>query len=229
MAVFLRIALSLVFFLPAVAVAQSFSMIDSLLVLTKTTNFGSVHGYLEVLNNRADTLPMRWVAHKPAACPSQWQFNFDEQNQNYPDVENGDSADFELYTGLSFPQKMIIGLTHNGVADTQAISFTLFRRDSTADSARITYLFRIAQGQVDTNDTASAVPQVTSSPLYLVRNGCVVSAVDNLSAQLVSACGTVLKRQVLNSGDAICPEVSGLIVATLRKGQFVKNVRLMVY
>jgi len=140
------------------ALAQVYHFPETTKSFFKATNFGTVHGYLEVVNDTGDSVLMRWISRRDSLCPSEWVFNFDDQNSNYTPVLHLDSANFYLKPPSTFLQKMIIGLNHQGVADTSSINFTVFPVDNRADSTRIQYRFFIAQGPPpDTNDTASGV------------------------------------------------------------------------
>lgn len=154
----LFLVICLYFMLFNSAIAQVYHFPETTKSFYKATNFGTVHGYLEVVNDTGDSVLMRWISRRDSLCPSEWVFNFDDQNSNYTPVLHLDSADFYLKPPSTFLQKMIIGLNHQGIADTSSINFTVFPVDNRADSTRIQYRFFIAQGPPpDTNDTASGV------------------------------------------------------------------------
>lgn len=140
--------------------SQTYHFPDTVRYFNKTTNFGTVHGYLEVINDSGDTVPMQWISRRGTTCPAGWNFNFDDQNNFYGTVNHLDSAAFDLYPPGTFPQKMIIGLSHNGLPGIGSIYFTIFPRHERADSTVIEFHFTILQGTGggDTTDTLSISP-----------------------------------------------------------------------
>jgi len=141
----------------------------------KTIDFGTVHGYLEIINDTGDTVSMKWISRRGHTCPPEWNFNFDDQNVFYGTVHHLDSAAFNMYPTGTFPQKMIIGLTHNGQEATGSIYFTIFPESDRADSTVLEFRFIIRHGSGGGNDTTDttndtlAVPGLPGNASYLLR------------------------------------------------------------
>lgn len=149
------------------ASSQTYHFPSTVELFTKTTDFGTVHGYLEVVNDSGDTVPMRWISRWESTCPPEWVFNFDDQNNFYTPVLDGDSADFNLLPPGTYLQKMIIGMGHNDKVGSGSIYFTIFPLHDRSDSTRIEYNFTITQGVNDTNDTNGGPIDTTDSSIAI--------------------------------------------------------------
>lgn len=155
--------------------AQVYTFPSTVAYFSKTTDFGTVHGYLPVVNDSGDSVLMRWTSRIESFCPEAWQFNFDDQNNFYGDVEHLDSADFYLYPPGTFDQKMIIGLAHNDSTGQGSIFFTLFPVNDRSDSTVIEFNFTISPGN-DTSDTQGGPIDTTDTatmflPVTLLADG----------------------------------------------------------
>ena len=123
---------------------QSFHFVDTTTTLVKTTDQSPAHWYIEVYNDvQVDTL-LRWKASF-SNIPAAWQISFDDQSNYYTNVLDGDSADFVLLTGLSFPQKLIIGGTLNGTPGVGSVYFDIYDPVNPTNVQRIEYHFVITQ------------------------------------------------------------------------------------
>lgn len=123
----------------------------------KDVTFGTVHGYLEIESDTNDTLPMFWVARKDVDFPIEWVVNFDDQSSYYPVINSGDQDSFNLNPIGSFTRKLIIGLAHNGIADTASIFFSLHPQENPNDSVVIEYQFKIARKKGEEIDTTTGI------------------------------------------------------------------------
>ena len=119
---------------------------DTVLTISKTTDFGSVHDYLEIFNNSGQDVDMRWIPMFPDSWPSLWIVNFADPNQNYPDVSQVDSADFVMLDPIGFANKLIIGVSHQSYAHTDTMRFNVFPVNNREDSLILQYIIIIAQG-----------------------------------------------------------------------------------
>lgn len=147
--------------------SQTYHFPSTFKAFNKTTNFGTVHGYLDVVNDSGDTVPMRWVSKRGASCPAPWYINFDDQNNYHAPVLDGDSADFDLHPPGTFNQKMIIGLAHNGATGSGSVFFNVFPLDDRSDSTQIEYYFVITPGTIDTSDTNGNPPDTTDTASFI--------------------------------------------------------------
>ncbi|MBD3635883.1 MAG: T9SS type A sorting domain-containing protein [Crocinitomicaceae bacterium] len=119
---------------------------DTILVISKTTDFGPVHDYIEVFNNAGQDLQMRWVYHEPASWPTLWETNFTDLENNYYDLQHLDSADFTLLNPPGWSNKLIIGVQHFSFAHTDTIKFKVWPIGFPEDSLWLYYVIEIAQG-----------------------------------------------------------------------------------
>lgn len=131
--------------------AQRYAFDTTGITFRKSIDFGTVHGYLEIENLTNDTLNMGWICRTDSSFPAAWEVNFDDQNQYYPSVRNDSSAVFKLYPSGTFLQKLIIGLAHHQVIDTQEVQFSIFPTDTAGDTTLITYRFEIFREVPDTS------------------------------------------------------------------------------
>ena len=140
----------LLFFIPLSGISQfnnaSWGVSDTLIYLSKTTDFGPVHYYIEVFNNSGQDLQMRWRCLEPVSWPSLWITNFKDTENDYSDVQNLDSADFTLLDPPGWANKLIIGVQHQSYAFTDTVSFKVWPLNYPEDSITVHYVFIIAQG-----------------------------------------------------------------------------------
>ena len=112
--------------------AQAFHVVDTSALLIKNTDQSPAHWYIEVMTDSNIDTTLRWKAHF-SNIPAAWEINFDDQDNYYPIVLDGDSADFTLFANLGYPQKLIIsailnntpghGIVYCDVYDPDAPSF----------------------------------------------------------------------------------------------------------
>ena len=126
--------------------AQAFSFVDTSTVLVKTTDESPAHWYIEIFNDVAVDTTLRWKASFDPNLPPQWVITFDDQNNFYNPVNDGDSADFTLYAAPSFPQKLIIGGILNNTAGTASVYFDIYDPADPSFIQTIEYRFIISMG-----------------------------------------------------------------------------------
>ena len=140
----------LLLFIPFVGIGQinnsSWGVSDTIITITKTTDYGPVHDYIEVFNNSGQDLQMRWVCLEPTSWPALWETNFADTESNYSDVQNLDSADFILLNPPLWANKLIIGVQHMSFAQTDTVSFKVWPLNFPEDSLTLHYVIVIAQG-----------------------------------------------------------------------------------
>lgn len=120
--------------------------------LIKNVNQSPAHWYLEIFNDAGIDTTLRWKCHF-LNIPAQWNGNFDDQNNFYSTLNDGDSADFTLYSGLAFPQKLIIGAAFNGTPGVGSYLFDIYDPYTPADITTIEYHYIV--GQADLNEIGS--------------------------------------------------------------------------
>lgn len=140
----------LVVFIPFVGIGQinnsSWGVSDTIITISKTTDYGAVHDYIEVFNNSGQDLQMRWMCLEPTSWPALWVTNFTDPENNYSDVQHLDSADFILLNPPVWANKLIIGVQHMSFAHTDTVSFKVWPLNFPEDSMTLHYVIVIAQG-----------------------------------------------------------------------------------
>lgn len=129
--------------------SQAFHFNNTSTTLVKTTDQSPAHWYIEVYNDVSVDTTLRWKASF-SNVPAQWNINFDDQDNYYATVNDGDSSDFTLFSGLSFPQKLIIGAAFNGVPGNASIYFDIY--DPADPSYVVTIEYRYIVTLADLND-----------------------------------------------------------------------------
>ena len=119
---------------------------DTTLSISKTTDFGIVHDYLELYNYAGQDLDMRWIAYFGDFWPSLWIASFNDPGNWSQNISHLDSADFTLTDPVGFQNKLIIGVNHQSQAGTGTISFKVFPVDHPDDFLTLHYRTSIAQG-----------------------------------------------------------------------------------
>ncbi len=122
--------------------AQPFYFTDTVAVITKTTAQSPAHWYLEIYNNTSTDTLLRWKTYF-SNIPPQWTITFDDQNNYYPNLKTGDSADFVLYDSLAFPQKLIIGAFTNNTPGAGSVFFDIYDPANPSFFVTIEYIFYI--------------------------------------------------------------------------------------
>lgn len=164
---------------------QLFHFDQDSVALVKNTDQSPAHWYLEIISDCATDTTLRWKAHF-VNIPAQWNINFDDQNMFYTTVLDGDSADFTLYSGLSFPQKLIIGAEFNGTPGDGSILFDIYDPDTPQDFVTIEYHYIVGQASLDELGSGSLIyrkgdylyfaPQLEGGTLQIINiDGSVIA------------------------------------------------------
>lgn len=132
--------IALLIFTAFTAESQAFHFNNTSTTLVKTTDQSPAHWYIEVFNDAGVDTTLRWKASF-SNVPPQWNVNFDDQDNYYATVNDGDSADFTLFSGLSFPQKLIIGAAFNGVPGNATIFFDIYDPADPSNVVTISYIY----------------------------------------------------------------------------------------
>jgi len=123
---------------------QSFHFNDTSTTLIKTTDQSPAHWYIEIFNDVGIDTNIRWKANLQN-IQTGWEISFDDQNSFYPSVLDNDSNDFVMYSGLAFPQKLIIGNTLNGVSGSGSVYFDIYDPNDPSNVTTIEYEFIVSK------------------------------------------------------------------------------------
>ena len=126
------------------SIGQVFHFVDTTTTLIKSTDQSPAHWYIEIFNDAAVDTNLRWKASF-SNIPSAWQIDFDDQTNYSTDVQHGDSSDFVLQTGLSFPQKLIIGAILNNTPGVGSVYFDIYDPYNSSVTHRIEFHFVVTQ------------------------------------------------------------------------------------
>lgn len=135
---------------------ESFSFIDTIFVFNKSTDYETLHWYIEIFNNQNVDTTLRWKANFSSDFPKAWDINFDDQNNFYSNIKHNDSADFTLFANNTFPQKLIIGNAHNQYASTgDTLRFDIYHPNNPSNFKSIYFVFNItsAGGSLSINNS----------------------------------------------------------------------------
>ena len=133
-----------------VFLGQAFHFNDTSTTLFKTTDQSPAHWYLEIYNDTGVDTLLRWKVDLSSSIAG-WDINFDTQDTYHPNLNDGDSADFTCFSGLAFPQKLIIGNVLNNVTGTGSVKFTIWDPTSPSHKQLIIYTFVITPGATQIN------------------------------------------------------------------------------
>lgn len=166
--------------------AQAFHVVDTSAVLIKNTNQSPAHWYIEVITDSNVDTNLRWKAHF-ANIPAAWGINFDDQDNYYPVVLDGDSADFTLFANLGYPQKLIIGAMLNNTPGNGIAYFDLYDPDAPGFVQTISYEFIVSAAGLD--------ELLASAPVTMLNNVLYVNDGKIGSIQIYDQQGKCLKNE----------------------------------
>lgn len=148
---------SLSLFLSITSWTQVFHIPDTSALLVKTTSQSPAHWYIEVVSDIAVDTSLRWKATHYDNVPVEWQISIDDQTTFHPNVQVGDSGDFNLLANQPFATKLIIGAILNGTPGHGICYFDVYDPDNPAVVQAISYEFIITpstNGIADLNDAS---------------------------------------------------------------------------
>ncbi len=117
---------------------DEFTFSDSIVYLEKTIESFNVHWYIEIFNEDNVERDMTWEANF-SSYPADWLISFDDQSNYYENVLHNDSHDFVLKKDLDLPQKLIIGVFHNGAIGHGQLAFKIFEKNNPNQHKTIIY------------------------------------------------------------------------------------------
>lgn len=205
--------LFLAFMLNSFSFSQTFHFDDTITYFVKDVDTSSIplHWYLEIFNDLGQDTTLRWKADL-STIPSGWTISFDDQSNYYPNVSHNDSADFTLLTGLTFPQKLIIGNSLNGNTGTGSAIFKIYDPNVPEVYQYIEYKFIISEGGKTDIDETSVIDQI------IIKNDHIhfPEILINQEFRLVALDGKVINEGVIDESKIILPDlISGNYILIL--------------
>ena len=146
LAIMRKILFALLILSSSILYSQSnlFHFDDTITTLIKNTNQSPAHWYLEIYSDCEVDTTLRWKASF-VNIPNQWNINFDDQTTFHTTINDGDSADFLLETGLPFPEKLIIGAAFNYYPGVGSILFDIYDPYNPSELVTIEYHYIVGQ------------------------------------------------------------------------------------
>lgn len=132
---------SLGLFLSFTSWTQVFHISDTSALLVKTTSQSPAHWYIEVVSDITTDTTLRWKATHYDNVPAEWQISIDDQTTFHPDVQVGDSGDFNLLANQPFATKLIIGAMLNETPGHGICYFDVYDPDNLSVVQAISYEF----------------------------------------------------------------------------------------
>ena len=180
---------------PVFSFAQTFHIDDSVIFIVKDLSASTaVHEYSEIFNDVGVDTTLRWQVEY-VNIPAAWDINFDNQDSAHFNVMDGDSADFTLQSGLTFPQKLIIGATLNGTTGTGRIVFTIFDPNFPAYKRTLTFRFTVT-GTSELNES-----DPFNGNLTIAENMLTVQNMSEFEFRILDVSGKQVMKEVGKSQD----------------------------
>ena len=164
--------------------AQSFHIDDTSVVLIKNTSQSPAHWYIEILSDLTVDTTLRWQTTF-SNIPPDWEINFDTQSTNHPIIQDGDSADFTLLSGLGFPQKLIIGAMLNNTPGNGIVYFDIYNPNAPSFKQTISYEFIVSSLGINELIEEGFI-QILNDILYFENGKATSIEFFTLSGQLVA-------------------------------------------
>lgn len=191
--------------------AQRFFVVDSLVELEKSTEFGVVHWYGQLTNNTSDDLGLEWEFVNSSSFPAAWVINWDIGGEYYTDIQRGDQEAFVLPANV-VKQKVIIGIDHQDEQGSGELRFC-FREVGSTQCEYLVFKVEITGGKPD------GIPELKSS-WRLTDNGISPRLLNasGLSFVLLDKLGKVYASGVVESSVFSLPQPVNMQSAILRVG-----------
>lgn len=180
-------------YLPVALYAQVFYFNTTSTTLVKDVSQSPAHWYIEIYSNLQIDTTLRWKASF-SNIPIDWVINFDTQSTFHSPVYDGDSADFTLFSGLTFPQKLIIGAEFNGVVGSGSVFFDIYDPNTPLEVVTIEYRF------IATN--SAGLEEVGETSKIFIKDGILVipESMEGYPIVVYGMDGRELWRQVGSEG-----------------------------
>lgn len=162
--------------------------------LTINTGQSPAHWYIEIHNSGSSDTTLRWIAHFNRVQP-EWKIGFNDQTNNFLDIEDGDSADFTLFHNPSVIQRLVISNTLNGEAGTGTVWFDVFNPETPSIRDTIEYVFNVAAGS-STSTSENAVKPLQATQ---INGGFLLNkSVQNASSELYDMQGRLIESNTFS-------------------------------
>lgn len=198
------------FLTACIAFGQSFHFDNDSTTLIKNTSQSPAHWYLEVINDAGVDTTLRWKASF-SNMQAAWEVSFDDQDNFYGLIVDGDSADFTLFAGLTFPQKLIIGNTLNNTPGNGSVYFDVYDPQDLATTETIVYHFIISPNTAD-------APVMEVEQWYTFSNNTLEFS-ENLQGktlQVYSLSGQLLMETIIDGTVALESSTMGSEIQLIR-------------
>lgn len=143
--------------------AQLYSVSTPFKPITKTTNHGVLHEFIQIDNLAGFDLPMRWIGYVGGTleCPPQWAFGVTDPDSAYAVLNHMDSADFILSDTNTTNNKIVISVHHNGQIGNCDVTFDIFALSDPNNRTTIGFNITVTTGPV-------GVPEVEVMPEWVL-------------------------------------------------------------
>ena len=175
-------------FLSITTKAQIYSVPNPYVNITKTTDFGILHEYIQINNLTSSPFPMRWVA-TISSCSPNWSFGVADPDSTYSILLNNDSADFML-SDTNQNNKLIISVAHNGFIDQCVVSFRIYPLSDSTDFTDTGFIITVTQGSgVSINSYVNQINDVVypnpSSGIFTIKKPFLKAVLYNSLGEIV--------------------------------------------
>ena len=173
-----------------------FTVYEPISTLYKTTDFGTLHNYIQISNLTTQDFPMVWISDFGGTdgCPTKWNISLNDPDSAYIPLLDGDSSTFILSGSDSLGNKLIIGVDHNGMLGSCLIGFKIYPLNNIADSINVGFDVEVTQGGGSTAlkellkiDENKIYPNPSSGMVYLTDNAKYLQVYDYLGRLLVKS------------------------------------------
>lgn len=190
---------------------QIFHFNEHSTTLSKTTDQSPAHWYIEIFTDISVDSTLRWKAFFQS-IPNEWQISLDDQTTYTTNIEDGDSADFTLFSGLPYAQKLIIGATLNDQPGIGSVFFDIF--DPEFPEHRDTIEFHFIVSAVGLNELVNA-------RIVTVENSIIRKATEEIaSLQVVDLSGRkIVDLADFHSFDCSSLPPSEVLLITIQQGE----------
>jgi len=142
-----------------------FSASPSYRFMQRSTDFGTLHDFVQLQNHTADTLSLVWKV-RMVGGDTAWRSNVQDPSNRYFEVETGDSAAFILPDSgaPSSLSKLIIGVEHRQVTGIRNYYFTLYEKGRARDTVAVQYEVVVTPGLATQNYKVEKEPTFYPNP-----------------------------------------------------------------
>ena len=177
--------------------AQSFDVSDTIKYVSSTINSSTPpHDYIQLINNTADTLHLRWIEYKLPGFPISWDLALQDPNvYHFPTTP--DSADFYILSPATSTDKMVTNLYHNSISGSGRVKYKIFPIHDPADSLNIYFDFKIdgSPNGIPTQNKPEIHCQFIGEFLQIEISGNIIQP----NCQIFNAVGQIVYSSIITS------------------------------